>query len=260
MKKTKRILAVVLTTMLLITGLLSSFNVSAAAATYVCDLGLDKIENGQFKFMAYDATNKQFVDLEPDSRQTWSPDWPGHFVPDTGVYTLMKSEKVADGACIDMMCDLNSNWGSAVIFTAPLAGVYNLETILWKWSGPDSNEKCFYVDITIAKGDGTVLYEKKSIGAKEEIVVEENDIALAAGETLYILITPNSASTKTNSSNVALIDFEVTAVSQQPADTTDPGTTNPGTTNPDTNDSVLAYIAVAVVALFGIACVSKKKH
>ena len=35
---------------------------------------------------------------------------------------------------------------------------------------------------------------------------------------------------------------------------------NQGAGSPNTNDSVVAYIAVAVVALFGIAYVSKKKH
>ncbi len=41
----------------------------------------------------------------------------------------------------------------------------------------------------------------------------------------------------------------------------DDDTQGGGTTpSPDTNDSVVAYIAVAVVALFGIAYVSKKKH
>ncbi len=253
MKKIKRVLSVVLTIMLLVPGLLSSFNVSAAPVQYVCDLGLDKIESGQFKFMGYDVANKALVDLEPTSRPTWSPDWAGHFVPDTDVYTVMKSEKEAQGALVDLMCDVYKNYGSAVVFTAPKAGAYDIITRLWKWSGTDSNNKCFYVDIKIVKGDGTVLTEYKKI-EKQNVDIVKKNVDLAEGEQLYILITPNAASTKNGSSNVALQTFIVSEASEQ--QTTPTQTDNPNTTeSPDTDnggkDSAPALDPVIIVGIVG---------
>ena len=125
MKISHRILAVVITFVLLVSGAMSMLGVSAAGATvYQCDLGVNKSKSGQFEFMAYDISNKLFHTLETTAKATWSPDWPGHFVPGEEVYTVSKSE--LSGALIDLMPDMNNNWGSVVAFTAPEAGSYNV--------------------------------------------------------------------------------------------------------------------------------------
>ncbi len=233
MKNTRRTLAVVLTFMVLVTGLVSSFNVSAApAVAYECKLGIDNIKSGQFEFMAYNISDNTFHRLETASKPTWHPDWPGHFVPNQEVYVVSKSEM--EGGLVDLMCDAERNWGSAVVFTAPKDYKYNIVAELDKFSGMVNGLVC-YVDISLVKGDGTVLLKYEQVEYKEIRMVQLN-VQLAEGETVYILVTPNSASTKTSSQNVALMSFLVTEAPQQ-QQTTDPNNTtaNQETTAPDNN-------------------------
>ncbi len=248
MKNFRRVFAVVLTFMLLITGLTSSFGVSAAAATvYECDLGVDKTKSGQFEFMAFDINQQLFFSLETTSKATWSPDWPGHFVPGKDVYTVSKSEIEKDGALIDLMCDQKNNWGSAVVFTAPADGKYNVITKLKKYSGVDGNGLVCYVDILLVKGsDGTVLAKEEKLDYGE-IEWTKKNVKLAANEKVYILVIPNAASTKASSQNVGLLSFSVVENVQQqttPGETTTPDNTDakdataPGeTTTPDNTDA-----------------------
>jgi len=139
MKKFSRFFAAALMFMILVTGLVSSFGVSAATASYQCDLDVGNIKSGQFEFMAYDIANQMSYELESTSKATWSPDWPGHFVPGKEIYTVSKSE--IPEAKLDLMCDPANNWGAAVVFTAPAAGKYNIVVNLNKYSGVDANGK-----------------------------------------------------------------------------------------------------------------------
>ena len=247
MKKFSRILVVVLTFMLVVAGMASSFSVSAAgiAERFECDITIDKIKNGQFEYMAYDIANQMFYSLEEKSKATWSPDWPGHFVPNKEVYTVSKSEH-SEGL-VDMMCDGERNWGSVVVFTAPKAGKYNIVTELDKFSGVDGSGKVCYVDIKLVKGgDGTVLASKEKVDFGE-IDLKKLNVQLAENEKVYVLITYNAASTKYSSQNVALKMFYVTLAAEEettPSQTTDPNETDSSggsniqeTTDPDNGGS-----------------------
>ncbi len=229
MKKFNRVFAAALTFMLLVTGLVSSFGVSAATASYQCDLDVDNIKSGQYEFMAYDIANQMFHALETKSKATWSPDWPGHFVPGTEVYTVSKSE--ISEAKLDLMCDSERNWGAAVVFTAPADGKYNIVVNLNKYSGVDGNGKVCYVDVMLVKGgDGTVLREEKKL-EYGTLDWKRLNVQLAANEKVYILVTPNAESTKASSQNVALNMF---VVNEAPQQSTQPNATDPDTTDPDT--------------------------
>ncbi|MBQ7779363.1 MAG: hypothetical protein IJ404_02610 [Clostridia bacterium] len=231
MKKFSRVFAAALMFMILVTGLVSSFSVSAATVSYQCDLDVGNIKSGQFEFMAYDIANQMFYELETTSKATWSPDWPGHFVPGKEVYTVSKSE--ISEAKLDLMCDPERKWGAAVVFTAPAAGKYNIVVNLNKYSGVDGNGKVCYVDVMLVKGgDGTVLREEKKL-EYGTLDWKKLNVQLAANEKVYILVTPNAESTKVSSQNVALTMF---LVNEAPQQSTKPNTTNPDTTDPDTTD------------------------
>ncbi|MBO5039917.1 MAG: hypothetical protein J6D09_02330 [Clostridia bacterium] len=234
MKKFSRIFAAALMFMILVTGLVSSFGVSAATASYQCDLDVGNIKSGQFEFMAYDIANQMFYELESTSKATWSPDWPGHFVPGKEIYTVSKSE--IPEAKLDLMCDPANNWGAAVVFTAPAAGKYNIVVNLNKYSGIDANGKVCYVDVVLVKGgDGSILREEKKL-EYGTLDWKKLNVQLAANEKVYILVTGNAESTKSSSQNVALNMFLVNEAPQQSTkpNTTDPDTTDPDTTDPDT--------------------------
>ncbi|MBQ8254370.1 MAG: hypothetical protein IJY94_02570 [Clostridia bacterium] len=210
MKKIRRTLAVILTFMLLVTGMVSAFNVSAAPLSYKCELGIGKVQLGQFRFLAYNGNDNKFYALETDSKATWSPEWPGHFVPGLEVYTVSKSEKPE--GLVDMMCDLPNNWGSAVVFTSQKDAKYNVSALLDKFSGADGKGLCCYVDIKLVKGNtGEILFETKKLDYGE-VSISKSNVYLAQGETLYILVTANGASTKSSSQNVALMNFAITEV------------------------------------------------
>ncbi len=207
MKNIRRTLAVILTFILLVTGMVSTFSVSAAPLAYKCELGIGKLELGQFKFVAFDISEGKFYNLEKTAKPTWSPDWPGHFVPGEDVYTVSRSEKPE--GLVDMMCDITNNWGSAVVFTAQKEAKYTVSALLDKLSGENA-QGCFYVDIMLVRGsDGAILFQSKKHD-KGEVDILKKGVKLAAGETLYILVTPNGASTKTSAQNVALMYFTVT--------------------------------------------------
>ena len=234
MKKFTRVFAAALMFMVLVTGLVSSFGVSAATASYQCDLDVGNIKSGQFEFMAYDIANQMFYELESTSKATWSPDWPGHFVPGKEIYTVSKSE--IPEAKLDLMCDPANNWGAAVVFTAPAAGKYNIVVNLNKYSGIDANGKVCYVDVVLVKGgDGSILREEKKL-EYGTLDWKKLNVQLAANEKVYILVTGNAESTKSSSQNVALNMFLVNEAPQQSTkpNTTDPDTTDPDTTDPDT--------------------------
>lgn len=230
MKRFTRIFAAALMFMILVTGVFSGFGASAAGtASYLCDLGIDKIKSGQFEFMAYDMTYQKFFALETTSKATWSADWPGHFVPGKDVYTVSKCE-IPTGL-VDLMCDLDNKWGSAVVFTAPAEGKYNIVVNLEKYSGEDLNGKICYVDVMLVKGgDGTVLSKEEKLGYGV-IDWKKFNVPLAANEKVYILVVPNNDSTKASSQNVALNMF---LVNEAPQQSTKPSTTKPDTTVPDT--------------------------
>ena len=243
MKKINRILAVFLTLTLFVVGMASALNVSAAEA-YVCDITINKTKSGCFEYMAYDLTNKSFYRLETEAKATWSPDWPGHFVPGKSIYAVSKSER--DGALVDLMCNLNDNWGAAVVFTAPKDGKFNFVAELVKFSGVDVNGLVCYVDVMLVKAsDGTVLMKEEKVDYAEIKWVKKN-VELAEGEMVYILVAPNAASTKPSSQNVALVSLIVNETVQQssqittnPDNTTKPDTTTKPdqTTKPDTTTS-----------------------
>ncbi len=234
MNKFNRTLAVILTLVLFATGMVSSFNAYAAEA-YICDITINKIKNGCFEYMAYDVTNKSFYRLETEAKATWSPDWPGHFVPNKDIYTVSKSER--DGGLVDLMCNLNEKWASVVMFTAPKDGKFNIVADLVKFSGVDSDGLVCYVDVMLVKAsDNTVLMKQEKIDFAEIKWVKKN-VELAEGESVYIIVLPNSESTKSSSQNVALMSFIVNeSVEQSSQITTDPNqmTTPDTTTDPDT--------------------------
>ena len=115
MKKFKHIIASALAFMLLVTLLVPSMSVSAAT-NYVFELGLDNIKDEVYEFMAYDIANNQLIELETQSKATWSPDWPGHFVvghPD--IYVIGKSER---NGIVDMLPRTSDQLAPAIVFTA----------------------------------------------------------------------------------------------------------------------------------------------
>lgn len=256
MKNIKRTLAVILTFILLVAGMVSTFTVSAAPASYKCELGIDKIQVGQFRFLAYNISDNKFYNLETTSKPTWSPDWPGHFVPDLDVYTVSLSEKPE--GLVDMMCDLTNNWGSAVVFTAQKDGKYTVAALLDKLSGVDGKGQCFYVDIALVKGStGEILFEAKK-HEHGEVEMLKKGVKLSKGETLYILVTPSGASTKSSAQNVALMYFSVTEEVKvtTPQLTTFPehNTTAPETEAPDngSNNNANFFPEVNPIVIVGI--------
>ena len=230
MKRFTRIFAAALMFMILVTGVFSGFGASAAGtASYQCDLDIDNIKSGQFEFMAYDMTYQKFYALETKSKATWSADYPGHFVPGKDVYTVSRTEKPEE-AKVDLMCDLNNKWGSAVVFTAPAAGKYNIVANLNKFQGA-VGDKVFYVDVMLVKGgDGTVLNKKEKFDVGT-IEFKKLNVQLAENEKVYILVLPNNDSTMSACQNVALNMF---LVNEAPQQSTKPSTTKPDTTVPDT--------------------------
>ena len=235
MKNFRRALAVVLTFMLLVAGMVSSFSVSAAAEVYKCELGVNKSAVGNFQMMGFDVRNKKFYQVEALAKTTWNPEWPGHFVPNTDVYLFMRSERENEGGMIDLMPNLEKNWGSVVVFTATKSAKYHITALLDKFYDVYDNKR-FYVDIQLVRGnDGAILFEKIKHDTGEVDILKKN-VYIAEGESVYLLVTANSASTTNSLQNVALKHFVVTEVveaSTQPLYTTP----EPETEAPDVSDT-----------------------
>ena len=232
MKKINRILAVFLTLTLFVVGMASALNVSAAEA-YVCDITINKTKSGCFEYMAYDLTNKSFYRLETEAKATWSPDWPGHFVPGKSIYAVSKSER--DGALVDLMCNLNDNWGAAVVFTAPNDGKFNVVAELKKLYASDASGTSS-VDFMLIKGStGEVLLKEEKVDQGEVKWVKKN-VELLQGEQVFIIVVLNSDATRSGGHNVSLRSLLVNETVEQ---STTPIPTKPAETTPDPDDTTV---------------------
>lgn len=182
--------------------------------TYILDLGLDKIENGDYKIMGYNLATKKMEALDKTSKATWSPDWPGHFVSNTNYNIANKPE--GEGF-LDLMA--TAAYGAAIVFTAPTDGEYT-------YSG-DFNKRYMHVnrengtlpcrvDITVMKSDGTVIEMKTTVGDKwDEKFSMSGTTELKAGEQLWVIVTRKDPDA--GGYNLGLISFKTVAKVEVPA-------------------------------------------
>ena len=232
MKKFRRVLALVLTVMLLIPAAVSAFQVSAAS-NYVLELGLNNIKNDYYEFMAYDLANKQLLPLETEARATWSPDWPGHFVVGHDLYVIGKPER---NGIVDMMPRTTDNLAPAIVFTAPNAGKFNVIAEFDKLYGEQASGTSF-VDIMLIKvSTGEVIMTEEKVAHGEVKWVKKN-VELAEGEKVCIITVVNAESTRTiGGHNLALISLLVNETVEQ---STTPIPTKPAETTPDPDDTTV---------------------
>ena len=260
MKEFKRVLSVVLTVMLLATGLIATLPVSAAQVNYEFKLGLNNIKDDYYEFMAYDITNKQLKPLEAEARQTWSPDWPGHFVAGQDYYVVGKPE--TDGYIVDLVPRTEDKCVPAIVFTAPADGKYNVIVKLLK-RYPSNNSGTSFVDVLLVNDTtGEVLLREDRLEEGDLEWVKKN-IELKAGEKVFVAIVISSDSTRDSGHNVALSSVLVNEAIQQtttPEDTTaSDTTTGAGETDaPDNGGNEKAtddFNPIIIVAIVGGALV-----
>ena len=234
MKKFRRVLALVLTVMLLIPAAVSAFQVSAAAQNYVFELGLDNIKNDYYEFMAYDMANNQLYPLETESRATWSPDWPGHFVQGKDYSVIGKSED--SQGIVDLSPKFaDQYYVPAIVFTAPNDGKFNVVAELKKLYASDASGTSS-VDFMLIKGStGEVLLKEEKVDQGEVKWVKKN-VELLQGEQVFIIVVLNSDATRSGGHNVSLRSLLVNETVEQ---STTPIPTKPAETTPDPDDTTV---------------------
>ena len=266
MKKFKHIIASALAFMLLVTLLVPSMSVSAAT-NYVFELGLDNIKDEVYEFMAYDIANNQLIELEAQSKATWSPDWPGHFVvghPD--IYVIGKSER---NGIVDMLPRTSDQLAPAIVFTAPKAGKYNVIAEFDKLYGETTSGTSF-VDIVIVKVATGEIVMTEAKAAHGEVKWVKKNIELAEGEKICIYTYVNPESTRTTGGhNLALQSLLINETVQSTSSNT-PATNNQttagdatgtpdGTTAPENNanndDAANKIDPIIIIASVGGALV-----
>ncbi len=274
MKNLKKIFAVAITLMLLITGVFSTLSVSAAPATFEFDLTLGNIKSDCYEFMAYNIANNELKPLETEQKPTWSPDWPGHFVVGETYNVLCKTER-ASTCIIDLIPRTAEQFVPAVVFTAPKDGKYNVIPKLDKLYG-NQNNGTSYVDIMLIKGStGEVLLKEEKLEKGELSWVKKN-IELAEGEKVFVIVVLNPESTRSGGHNVGLVSLLVnesveqstTPIPTKPKDTSDPDASNApeegndGASNGDIDPIIIVACvggALVVVAIIIVVVVASKK-
>ncbi len=219
--------------------------------------------------------NEQKAQNNPNVSNYTSTRW---YVDFGGRWSPMIFECRDDATGLDACCHAGSD--GAIVFTAPSNGTYSFGAIvtgvLFKTSITGDPLE---FEVTVRK-NGTVLTSFVPT-AEEPSGVLEGEIELAKGDMLMfafaqtteILFNVNTTHNDNNPDCVTIQECVVSKVSddynggdQGGEDVTPPTggdqggeDVTPPTTNPETGDSVVAYVAMAVVALFGIAYVSKKR-
>ncbi|MBQ7779544.1 MAG: DUF4091 domain-containing protein [Clostridia bacterium] len=163
------------------------------------NLGIGTVSSGNYRFAAYELSEKKFYELEAAKRSTWSSDYPGHHMiyrPD--IYTVSKSEGTG---IVDLMC--TANYGSAVVYTAYDNGSATIVAEAYKLWANDVK-----LDVLLLKGDGTVLAEERNISNKKNISFEET-VKLVRGDIVFLLVKYSDTSKKESGQNVVLKKFEV---------------------------------------------------
>ncbi len=194
---------------------------------------------------------------------TWYVDFGGRWSP-------MIFESRDDAAGLDVCIHANTGgvkYDSAIVFTAPSNGTYSfsaiVEGVLFETS---QSKEAVEFEVTVRK-NGTVLASfVPTVETPSEML--DGEVELKAGDMLMFAFHQNteiffSSATNHNDNNPDCVTIQECVVSKVSDDYNggeDGGEdVTPPTTNPETGDSVVAYVAMAVVALFGIAYVSKKR-
>ncbi len=198
---------------------------------------------------------------------TWYVDFGGRWSP-------MIFESRDDATGLDVVCHANAGgvkYDSAIVFTAPSNGTYSFGAIVTGvlFKTINSGDPVEF-EVTVRK-NGTVLTSFVPTEAEPSGVLE-GEVELKAGDMLMFAFTQTTEiyfnTTNHNDNNPDCVTIQECVVSKVSdeynggEDVTPPTggeDVTPPTTNPETGDSVVAYVAMAVVALFGIAYVSKKR-
>ncbi len=251
MNRTRKLSVVIAAVMVIGCMLFAAIPVNAESVSYTADLSLEKTVDGNFFIGAWDIENSAVVAVETEATTTWSESWPGHWVAGsdhaagTTNNVTQKTEGDAEVVKFDMYPTNTFLYDSLVGFTAPANGTYAFSIQVNKNGGQS-------VAVRVIKNDGTVLVEAADIARNEVTTLTGEGVELAAGEQILLVVGRAEGNTAGGGFNVGFMSFEVTGE-------TTPAPETPETpSNPETGDNVVAYVAMAVVALFGIAYVSKK--
>ncbi|MBQ8254830.1 MAG: hypothetical protein IJY94_04935, partial [Clostridia bacterium] len=213
----KRILSFLLVTAMLATCI-TVFAVdqggSVATATYSFDLSIDdsKSEN-HFRYDAISKKDGRLVGVEDTARGTWQDEYLGFWPVNAngGVnYVFYDTEDGSYGSIIDMVS--SGDYKSAVVFTAPEDGVYD---IYFKGVKYQSTANA-YIDVALMRvGSSRPLATAIKVNGANyagEVVFDVDGVQLSAGDEIMVVSTINEAHAVSGSDNLGILKFDVAKV------------------------------------------------
>ena len=214
MKNLKRILSFLLVTAMLFTcvTVFAVENAEETAKTYFFDLSIENsVSENHFRYDAISKKDGRLVGAESTARGTWSDTWLGYWpVGGTGKsdYVFYDTEDKYYGSIIDMSC--SGDYKSAVVFTAPEDGVYDIYVKGIKYQAQEdaildvalmrngySQPLATAIDVCGANNAGEVVFDVKAV-------------RLSAGDEIMLVTTLSKLNTRVGCDNFGIIKFDVT--------------------------------------------------
>ncbi|MBQ7779280.1 MAG: hypothetical protein IJ404_02195, partial [Clostridia bacterium] len=214
MSNLKRILSFLLVTAMLFTcvTVFAVEEAEEAAKTYSFDLSItDSVSENNFRFDAISKKDGRLVGAESTARGTWSDTWLGYWpIGATGKsdYVFYDTEDKYYGSIIDMSC--GGDYKSAVVFTAPEDGVYDIYVKGNKYQ----SQTDAIIDVALMRNGysqplATALDVVGANGAGE-VVFDVKEVKLSAGDEIMLVSTLSDLNTRQGCDNFGIIKFDVT--------------------------------------------------
>lgn len=214
MKNLKRILSFLLVTAMLFTcvTVFAVENAEETAKTYSFDLSIENsVSENHFRYDAISKKDGRLVGAESTARGTWSDTWLGYWpVGGTGKsdYVFYDTEDKYYGSIIDMSC--SGDYKSAVVFTAPEDGVYDIYVKGIKYQAQEDA----ILDVAIMRnGYSQPLATAIDVcGANNagEVVFDVKAVRLSAGDEIMLVTNLSKLNTRVGCDNFGIIKFDVT--------------------------------------------------